>query len=283
MPYRDTPSKFHVVVPYLDQGNYRERLATTLTSMETQTAVRAGLATVQITVACGRALPDLYDWIELRFPNVELEVRSDAGIYDALAGVLHASDADFFGWLGAGDIYEATAFSVVLENAPQEHRPYWITGLMRGRREDGAVVRSFLPFRYRKRFFDSGIHGTLLPTLQQESTFWNSWLHCRIDFTAWARLRLAGDFFLWKTFIQFSDPVVVEAALGSFTWHGDNHSQDYNTYTREIQTFTRTPRHWERLAARLDLLFWALHPALKARFARGSIRRFSWPAGPWVN
>lgn len=273
---------FHIVVPYLDSSGHRERLRTTLSSITTQSAVSEGEAAVRITVAEGSNADELDDWLEETFPSVELVQQPDEGMYDALARVLRHSHADYFGWLGAGDTYEPAAFSIVLENAPVESGPFWITGLMRGRRLDGAVIRSFLPFRYRKRFFETGLHGTVLPTIQQESTFWNSWLHSHIDFDELAQFRLAGDFYLWQTFSRFSEPLIVEAALGSFSWHGDNQSQDYESYLREMQSVTRSPKKWERAAAKLERAAWALHPAVKARIGRGHIRRFSWPEGPWT-
>jgi hypothetical protein len=279
----DRVPTFHIAVPYLDKDEHRERLATTLASIVNQTVLRDGSASLTVTVASAGAGSELDLWLAARFADVTLDQAPDSGMYDALARVFRGSTADFFGWLGAGDSYECAAFSIVIENAPENptQEPYWITGLMRGRRSDGAVVRSFLPFRYRKRFFDAGIYGTSLPTIQQESTFWNRQLHEHIEFDRWRRFRLAGDFYLWHTFSQYSEPVVVEAALGSFTWHGDNQSQDYDEYLAELRSISRRPHAWEKVAAKLERPLWALHPAVKSRLARGSIRRYTWPDGPW--
>lgn len=278
----DSRPRFHIAVPFLDQDSHRVRLASSLGSILSQTALADGKATLRLTVASGRTSPDLLGWLGVHFPQVELDEKTDHGMYDGLARVFRDSEANFFGWLGAGDTYEPAAFAVVLENAPPGDAPYWITGLMRGRRSDGAIVRSFLPFRYRKRYFENGIHGTWLPTIQQESTFWNGRLHDRINFDSWATFRLAGDYFLWRTFSDFTEPLVVEAALGSFTWHGDNQSRDYEAYQTEVQSITRSPLRWERGAARLERGLWSLHPALKSRISGGHIRRFRWPTGPWV-
>jgi hypothetical protein len=274
---------FHIAVPYLDNIEHRERLATTLTSIVNQTALRDGSASLTVTVASAGAGSGLDQWLADRYSDVTLDQAPDRGMYDALARVFRGSTADFFGWLGAGDSYESAAFSIAIENAPGNptQEPYWITGLMQGRRADGAVVRSFLPYRYRRRFFETGLHGTALPTIQQESTFWNRVLQEKIDLAVWATFRLAGDFYLWRTFSQVCEPVVVEAALGAFTWHGDNQSQDYESYQDEVRTVTRPARFWERNAASLERMMWALHPAIKIRLAKGRIRRYAWPEGPW--
>jgi hypothetical protein len=279
----DRVPTFHIAVPYLDKIEHRERLATTLASIVNQTALRDGSASLIVTVASAGAGSGVDLWLAERFADVTLDQAPDSGMYDALARVFRGSTADFFGWLGAGDSYESAAFSIVIENAPENptQEPYWITGLMQGRRADGAVVRSFLPYRYRSRFFETGLHGTALPTIQQESTFWDQALHAQIDFEDWARFQLAGDFFLWRAFSQVCEPVVVEAALGAFTWHGDNQSQDYETYQAEVRAITRPARFWERKAASLERMAWALHPAIKTRLAKGRIRRYVWPEGPW--
>lgn len=279
-PIGDTPV-FHIAVPYLEQENHRTRVAATLSSITAQTACANGHAHLRATLAVSGASADFADWVRHQFPNVEIDAKPDEGMYDALARVFRGSRAHYFGWLGAGDTYEPTAFSIVLENAPSTREPYWITGLMRGRRSDGTVVRSFLPFRYRRRFFENGIYGTALPTIQQESTFWNNRLHSRIDFDKWRRFQFAGDFYLWQTFSKYSAPIVVEAALGSFTWHGDNKSQDYEAYLAELASISRPPRFWEQTSARFEKVLWALHPAIKTRLARGYIRRYNWPNGPW--
>jgi hypothetical protein len=266
----------------MDDAPLRERLRATLESVLGQNAIAAGSAMVHVVVANGVPSSDLALWLAEYFPQVEIDQQVDDGMYDGLSRVLRRSNADYFGWLGAGDTYEPTAFSIVLENSGTEDEPFWITGLMRGRRGDGAIVRSFLPFRYRRRFFEGGIHGTELPTIQQESTFWNSWLHKRIDFDQWATFRLAGDFYLWRSFCRHREPLIVEAAIGSFAWHGDNQSQNYADYLAEVRRVTRSPHVWERWAAKVEKGVWALHPALKARLARGHIRRYKWPTGPWI-
>ena len=277
----DHPPHFHIAVPYLDGEGQRERLQLTLDSVLGQYAICFARARLTLTVAAGGDGDGLASWLQERHPQVGLDHADDRSMYEALARVFRSSDADFFGWLGAGDAYESTAFDIVLENAPARHAPYWITGLMRGRRTDGTIVRSFLHYRYRRNYFDAGLHGTVLPSIQQESTLWNRTLHRQIDFDEWSRFQLAGDFYLWKSFSRHCEPVVVEAAIGSFRWHGDNRSSDYAGYMHEVASITRSPRVWERVAARGERVLWGLPPAVKARLSRGAVRRYSWPNGPW--
>jgi hypothetical protein len=278
--------QFHIAVPYLDDPEHRLLLRETIRSIYAQSSIQQGKARLRLTLALAGENLDLTQWLEAHlgedFTRLNVDAAPDTSMYGALARVFRHSSADYFGWLGAGDAYESGAFEVVIENAPDNPADaFWITGLMRGRRADGIVVRSNLPFRYRRRFFERGIHGTKLPSVQQESTFWNQPLHRTIDFDQWSSYRLAGDYYLWTGFSSECEPVIVEAALGAFTWHGDNQSADYAAYQSEVRSMTLPPTILDRIAAKLDLLGWALHPALKARLSRSQVRRYGWPNGPW--
>lgn len=230
---------------------------------------------------------DLSDDLERRLSAIKddrLEIEADhgEGLYSAVAQGLQGQDADFFGYLGGGDVFEPSALALTLEAAAVCGRtdPVWVTGLIRGRREDGAIVRSLLPFRYTRRNFENGLHGSILPTLQQESTLWSRSLNDSVDWHAISGLQLAGDYLLWQTFIRRCEPVILEAAIGSFTWHVDNRSSDWNLYADEVRRLTRRATPLEQLAARVERAAWALPAPLKSCISR-QVRRYAWPTGPW--
>ena len=91
---------------------------------------------------------------------------------------------------------------------------------------------------------------------------------------------MAGDYYLWKTFAYEAEPVVLEAAIGSFRWHGDNMSADWDGYIHEIQGISEQPPLLIKTWARLERLLWGLPPAAKSRLSP-QVRRFEWPGGPW--
>lgn len=215
--------------------------------------------------------------------GIEVEADCGKGLYRAVEQALSGQTADFFSYLGGGDVLEPNAMQLVLEasSSLSTYAPVWVTGMIRGRREDGAIVRSLLPFRYTRRNFDNGIHGSILPTVQQESTFWSGALNDAVDWAAVSRLSLAGDYMLWKQFLRFCEPIILEAAIGSFTWHGDNRSSDWDTYQREVRSITREASWPERISAHLERAAWGLPVTVKARLSR-QIRRYKWPNGPWV-
>lgn len=220
--------------------------------------------------------------VELETEQLQIETDHGQGLYAAVAQGLSGQDADFFGYLGAGDVFEPNAMSLTLEAAEACGRndPLWVTGLIRGRREDGAIVRSLLPFRYTQRNFQNGLHGSILPTIQQESTLWSRSLNDSVDWHEVSQLQLAGDYRLWQTFIATCEPVILEAAISSFTWHGDNRSSNWHLYEQEIRELTRRPTQLERLAAHIERAAWALPAPFKSRASR-QVLRYAWPTGPW--
>lgn len=273
---------FHFAVPFLAKDV--SRVERTVNSLIGQSAVASNRVQVRISLVSdevGLSSPSVSHLD--RHDSVELIVESHVGMYSAIADAIEQSSADYFGYLGAGDTLEPQAFDLALENSPVNPRlqPWWCTGYITTRREDGAIVRVTLPYRYRARFFESGIHGSLLPTIQQESTIWCSFLNQIIDFRRLRTFRLAGDYFLWAEFCRYSEPVVIEAVVGSFHWHGDNSSADWASYQAEVAQITRRPTIADRALALIDVIVWALPPRIRLALAPSPHRRFEWPNGPW--
>lgn len=272
--------KFAITIP-VKTADW-DQIQPTVDSILNQQAVIEHRALVDLKVVYSEISKSLCDWLESR--SVSVTKEHVPSMYGALAQGLEGRRADYYGYLGVGDTYEPQAFDIVLENAPsasEQDRPFWITGFILGRREDGAIVRALLPASYRRRFMRVGLHGSLLPTLQAESTFWNDTLNSKVNLQRLAMFYLAGDFFLWRTFAEYTSPLIVEAALGSFRWHGDNMSADWSTYRQEMESITSPPSLSDRALATLDKGSWALPNQLKQRFGGKRVRRYRWPAGPW--
>jgi hypothetical protein len=274
---------FHVAIPFLSSG--RSRVNATLASLLGQTALQSHRAALKVTLVTDEpsSVTTLHRAEQTR--NVDLEVKQDRvpGMYNAIADALEHSEGDFITYLGAGDTLEPQAFDIALEIAPpsRDGRPWWMTGYIASRREDGAIVRVTLPYRYRSRFFETGIHGSVLPTIQQESTIWNGVLNSTMNYAQLRQFALAGDYFLWHEFSRTCEPQIVEAIVGSFSWHGDNQSADWATYRAEVDSLTRRPQVADRLLALWDAAMWALPPRLRLKFRRGTTLRYRWPEGPW--
>lgn len=275
--------KFSVSVPALDLAS--PRVAKTLRSIREQDFVRNGVGQVEIICISPRPAElgsngNLFEASD----TIEVSILRDRGrgLYSALGQSFRHHTGDYHSYLGAGDAYEPQAFTVVSEVLTGHAvETAWLTGMVVTRRQDEAIVRATLPFRYSRWGFRRGIYGRLAPGIQQESTWWTTELHDRIPLDELSRYRLAGDLFIWTQFAEVCAPVVVEGVLSSFTWHGDNMSQDWSGYISEVETMFRAPNLLDRLLAKFANLQWALPNRAKVQLGRGEVRRWAWPDGPW--
>lgn len=271
---------FHYVIPVRDAPV--SRFLSTVESLAQQTALSSRLCQIQVTVVGERA-----QWYCANLQQLPTEMtlssisESDSSLYDAVSKGLRHATGDVFGYLGVGDRLEPQAFELIMELAPSASVPWWLTGMIVGRRADGAIVRTTLPPRYKSRFFDCGLYGTRLPSVQQESTVWSRGMNSMIDWPTVASLRLAGDYLLWLQMVKISPPIVVEAALASFRWHLDNLSSDHQGYVAEVRSFTRRASFIDRLMAVPEAIRWAAPNRLKRLMHSGQVRWFEWPEGPW--
>jgi hypothetical protein len=256
-----------------------------LTSIREQDAVLGGKCRVE--VVCVSPAPIRLGPNAQLFesnPMVDVTVLEDegCGLYSALAQSFPQHTGEFHSYLGAGDVYESQAFTVVTDIlSKQVEDPAWVTGMVTTRRQDGAIVRATLPYRYSPRAFRRGLYGRLTPGIQQESTWWTTRLHQQLPLDALAQFKLAGDLFMWTNFSRTVSPLVVESVLSSFWWHGDNMSQDWSGYLAEVESIFGAPSPTDRIMAKTINFQWALPNRIKVRFGRGEVLRWSWPDGPW--
>lgn len=276
--------RFSVSIPVMDASS--PRLTQTLTSIYGQLALRASRVSAEIFIVTPNPenLGDSAPLISMnRDTPTHVVADEGRGLYAALTQSFPLHSGQVHSYLGAGDTYEPQAFTVVSEivEARSLGRGTWITGVVTSRREDGAIVRTTLPARYHSKGFTRGRYGRLAPSIQQESTWWTDQLHRSIPLTLLADFRLAGDYFLWRHFANFSEPLVVECVLGSFRWHGDNMSKDWESYLGEIDSKFPTLGLMDRARSIAYRAHWALPNRWKIRMGKGQVLRWDWPNGPW--
>jgi glycosyltransferase involved in cell wall biosynthesis len=216
----------------------------TVSSIVAQSAIRSGRARLQYLLCDGASTDDTVSVAMAAAGDTEVEVVSepDNGMYDALAKGLRRAEGDLVFYLNAGDVLFPGALDVVLDIV--EHAPVsWLTGYGAIINLDGVVVSMSLPFRYRRSLLRTNAYGSILPTLQQESTFWRAELTANADLDLLASYRLAGDHYLWNTFATVAEPTIVKALLGGFTHHGAHLSDDQAGYRDEVA------RHASRMGA----------------------------------
>jgi glycosyltransferase involved in cell wall biosynthesis len=262
--------------------NAASLVARTVSSIVSQSAVTSGRVRLQYLLCDGASTDDTIGAASQAAGDAELETLSepDHGMYDALAKGLRRAEGDLVFYLNAGDVLFPGALDVVVTVAEQTPAR-WLSGYGAIVNADGVVVSMSLPFRYRRRLLRTNAYGSLLPTLQQESTFWRAELMTNTDLDKLATYRLAGDHYLWSTFSAVEEPTIVKALLGGFSYHGDHLSSDRAGYRDEIA------RHASRISARdlpaavFDSVVWRTPDRVKKALNRGHLLVYDEASRSW--
>ena len=184
--------------------------------------------------------------------NISFKVTSepDNGMYDALAKGFKVAgeDHDIYSYINAGDYYAPYALRETVKQFKKENVS-WLTGLRTIYNAEGVLIETRLPIGYSPKLIQQGFFGSFLPYIQQESTFWATNLHQRLDLKKLASFRYAGDFYLWNTFSQESNLFVVQAWLAGFRLHdgqlSDKFSSEYRNEFSKI-AHSKTLLSWGR-------------------------------------
>jgi glycosyltransferase involved in cell wall biosynthesis len=254
----------------------------TVSSIVTQSAVRTGRVQLQYLLCDGASTDDTISVATAAAGDTKLEVVSepDNGMYDALSKGLRRSEGDLVFYLNAGDVLFPGALDVVLdivEKAPVR----WLTGYGAIVNADGVVVSMSLPFRYRRSLLRTNAYGSILPNLQQESTFWRADMTTNVDLALLATYRLAGDHYLWSAFAMVEEPTIVKALLGGFTQHGQHLSDDEAGYRDEVA------RHASRIGAStwplalIDSILWRSPDRVKKVLNREHLLVYDQASASW--
>jgi glycosyltransferase involved in cell wall biosynthesis len=195
---------------------------------------------------------------------ITLISEPDRGVYDGLAKGFSRCSGDITGYLNAGDFLFPTALET-LRDAFTDTTASWMTGYSTLANAKWQPWRIDLPFRFRNDFFLNGIHGTFLPTLQQESTFWRRELMAGLDWDRFRELKLAGDFLLWQHFSLSESPAILHSLVGAFCAHPGQLSEDNSQYVKELRTLCRPPTLAESALAWWDRVLWKSPQGIKRR------------------
>ncbi|MEH6592735.1 MAG: glycosyltransferase [Halioglobus sp.] len=265
--------KFSCVTPCYNAGEYIEE---TMLSVLTQSVLRTPGHSLVYRIRDGGSSDDtaaivqrvLANFADRENINIEFVSEKDAGMYDALASGLEGDrGADIYSYINAGDFYSEHAFDVVADIF-SNHPVQFLTGFSVVYNQHSHLVACRLPFAYHRGLMLKGFYGTLLPHVQQESTFWGAELHRSIDFTALRACRLAGDYALWKGFIRQAPLYIVSSWLGGFKRHDGQLSQTFAAgYESEIRTLADARAWYDHCMAWAYKLMNYLPPGLNKRLS----------------
>lgn len=266
--------KFCCVTPCYNAEKYIEQ---TVRSVLNQTALQNVSNRLHYTIKDGNSSDTTMDKIRAivleceNHQNITIEVVSgeDKGMYDALASSFQGlPQGDVYSYLNAGDYYSPFAFEIVSEIF-EKHAVHFLTGLSCVYNEKNHLLSCILPFKYDKELLQAGYYGTILPHVQQESTFWSNNLHQSINLDILKNAKLAGDYYLWRNFVQYEPLYIVAAYLGGFKIHQGQLSEDtQKEYREEIRKLADSGTLWMHFKALAYKVFWFFPNKIKKRLSK---------------
>ena len=253
--------KFSVVTPCLNAASHIEE---TVASVSAQAALQSGAASLEHIICDGGSTDGTLEILRrIEKTHMRVTSRKDGGMYEALAHGLRSASGDVLAYLNAGDYLHPHAFTVVQDIMAAFPDCRWLTGWAVAYNESGAAVRLDVPPRYRRRLHRCGAYELYLPAVQQESTFWKRELMAQVDFERLSRLKLAGDFYLWRCFAEVDELHIVSAQLGGFRIHPGQLSGNRAAYLGEFKQLAAAPGALDFILMLCDKILWYAPPAVK--------------------
>ncbi|MEM1088746.1 MAG: glycosyltransferase [Pseudomonadota bacterium] len=160
----------------------------------------------------------------------------DGGMYDAIQKAfanLAPPDEALCTWLNSDDLFVPGAFETAFRLFEGNTEVHWALGNISSCNERGEVNNDFFqlfPRAVIRRGLCDHRHWRFI---QQEGTFWRSILWKAAGGIN-IKLKLAGDWDLWRRFAELTEPVHFGRATARFRIHGDQLSGHIAEYYREI-------------------------------------------------
>lgn len=207
--------------------------------------------------------------------------EKDSGLYDGLTKGFALARGSIIGYCNAGDFYHKAALGLVVELF-SENDIHWLTGKRVNYNNSSQIIHIDTPNIYRKEFIRSGIYGSWLPYIQQESTFWHRDAFDLIDWNYLRSLRLAGDYYLWFSFSQEYNLNIVDSYLGGFKYHDNQLSTAIDKYKIERKKFIKKLNPFYAPLLLWDMITWFFPPSLKKKINQKSFYIYNKHNKKWI-
>lgn len=272
--------KISIITPCFNAEKYIEE---TMESVLNQSAVINNNVDLEYVIVDGNSTDNTLE-IAMSFKSdcIKIISESDSGMYDALAKGLRLISGDIVAYINAGDYYSKQAFDIVAEIFLFKKEVLWLTGINCSYNYKSQLVGFRLPYKYNRSLIRKGMYGTVLPFIQQESTFWRSDLNRYLDLVKLSRFKLAGDFYIWKTFSEISELCIVEAYLGGFKHHSGRLSENMKQYLGEMIPICSKRMCYDYFLAYLYKVLWHAPAKVKKNFNPNNLFRYDHYLKEWI-
>jgi len=273
--------KITIITPCL---NAERHIGETIESVISQSALHSRRAALEFIICDGNSSDNTAAIVNSYAKDnsaIQFISEPDTGMYSALAKGLQRASGDIIAYLNAGDFYDRYAFDIVLDLFEQK-QVQWLTGYNVHYNDKSYFLNVKLPFRYRREFFASGLYGTKLIFVQQESTFWDASLNRCIDLERLAAFKYAGDYYLWFQFAKECNLQIVEAYLGGFRIEKGQLSEDREAYLQEMMSLTARPGFFYSVLAAFDRVMWYAPVEFKKWLNKDGLFRYDHKLQEWV-
>ena len=273
--------RISIITPCL---NAEQRIGETIESVIGQSAIISGRAELEYIICDGNSTDNTVSVVNAYAQSnrgIKLISEPDTGMYAALSKGLECASGDIVAYLNAGDFYNRYAMDIVLDLFEQK-QVRWLTGYNVHYNDKSYLINVKLPFKYRRDFFDSGLYGTKLIFVQQESTFWDASLNQCLDYNRLSSFKYAGDYYLWSRFAKVCDLQIVEAYLGGFRIEKGQLSENREAYLLEMKSIITKPRLGQRTLTLFDRVMWYAPVEFKKWFNKDGLFRYDHELQKWV-
>lgn len=271
--------KFSIITPTYNTASH---LAETIESVLSQ----AGNFDIEYIVMDGGSTDNTIEILKKYDQAIKLDVypiqcnsltfswysEKDKGMYDAINHGFAKASGDIYAWINADDTYVPDAFQKIADTFATFPEVSWIKGITSNIEEDEILIRKGGVLIYEQTLLACGVYGRQAYFVEQDSVFWRADLWKRVGDIP-TEYRLAGDYFLWIQFAQYTPLWSLNASVSHFRKSAGQLSQQVTAYKKEQQSIMpKTGYEFSpvrvfftfksRLGPKFERLFRALYPII---------------------